>query len=650
MFGTPDFGHSDLWHFHFALKFFLSESLKKGYLPFWSKDVGMGFPVLAEGQIGMFNLYNLLAFRFLDPVVAFNLGYLVIFLTTIAGTYLFCRTINLSKSVSLLAGIVFSLSGVFVTHIPHFNYVQACSFLPWMFFLTEKFLLTQKKRFGLFLAMVISQQIFAGYPQMVFISLVGLGLYSFLRLLQLKRIKQGIFLFFWIGIGAIIGLPQLLVTWQLVKESPPLSSSTYALFPYNPIHLFSFIYPYLFGDPRVGTYAPYGSDWGLFWESTGYFGGLGFVLGFGSLFIKKKNNYEKVFWIVAVVALVLFLGKYSPFYFVHQIPPFSFFRVPARFIFLFSWAMVILFANCANRLQHKKILFRTIFAFAVFESVLFASTYNPIINSKKWLAEPETVKFLKEIDNRWYRVHAISASTQWNESFMASGWKNMEPFFSLRNSLEPNENLFWNIPSADHYSRLVPKRHALWRLIIDQETAQTNDSFALSPVAESLLTSAGVKYVISPKELKGEAQRDFLLIKKFGLPEQFFIYQNQKVLPHAYLTNDFVVKKGLNSLVRNFPVGRVFLEEEVGLRPDQNPSGEVNILRDSDLEVDLRVNALRESLLILSDSYYPGWKALVDGVETRIYPANINQRAIIVGPGEHEVLFSYEPFQFLDKK
>ena len=50
--------------------------------------------------------------------------------------------------------------------------------------------------------------------------------------------------------------------------------------------------------------------------------------------------------------------------------------------------------------------------------------------------------------------------------------------------------------------------------------------------------------------------------------------------------------------------------------------------------------------LVLSDSYYPGWKVFVDGEEDRILRANYIMRAVRLSPGHHQVEFIYDPSSF----
>jgi uncharacterized membrane protein YfhO len=51
-------------------------------------------------------------------------------------------------------------------------------------------------------------------------------------------------------------------------------------------------------------------------------------------------------------------------------------------------------------------------------------------------------------------------------------------------------------------------------------------------------------------------------------------------------------------------------------------------------------------LLVLSDTFYPGWKAYVDGKKATIYPTDLALRSVFLPAGEHTVEFVFSPGSF----
>src|SRR3990170_6220182 len=154
---------SDIWNVYYPVKHFLSQSLKGGQLPFWSKDLGIGLPVQAEGQVGTFYLPNLILYWLLPTWLAWNLSLVFTFFLLFLGSYLFFRKLGVSRVGSLFSGFAFSFGGYFVTRIIHIAPLETASLLPWVF-LAGEYLWENpnSKRFLLF-GLVLSQQIFAGH-------------------------------------------------------------------------------------------------------------------------------------------------------------------------------------------------------------------------------------------------------------------------------------------------------------------------------------------------------------------------------------------------------------------------------------------------------------------------------------------------------
>jgi uncharacterized membrane protein YfhO len=73
------------------------------------------------------------------------------------------------------------------------------------------------------------------------------------------------------------------------------------------------------------------------------------------------------------------------------------------------------------------------------------------------------------------------------------------------------------------------------------------------------------------------------------------------------------------------------------------PDSAVESLTDSGNAITIRASSPQAGWLILSDTFYPGWQATIDGVPTDIQIANEAFRAIEFLAGDHTIEFRYEP-------
>jgi uncharacterized membrane protein YfhO len=48
-----------------------------------------------------------------------------------------------------------------------------------------------------------------------------------------------------------------------------------------------------------------------------------------------------------------------------------------------------------------------------------------------------------------------------------------------------------------------------------------------------------------------------------------------------------------------------------------------------------------KGLLVLTDNYYPGWKATIDGKNSEILRADYSFRGLVVTPGKHIIEFTF---------
>jgi len=65
-----------------------------------------------------------------------------------------------------------------------------------------------------------------------------------------------------------------------------------------------------------------------------------------------------------------------------------------------------------------------------------------------------------------------------------------------------------------------------------------------------------------------------------------------------------------------------------------------------DNRVEVEIQSPGNGILVLSDIFYPGWRASIDGVETEVVRADYNLRAVAVPGGRHTVVFQFasQPF------
>jgi uncharacterized membrane protein YfhO len=63
-------------------------------------------------------------------------------------------------------------------------------------------------------------------------------------------------------------------------------------------------------------------------------------------------------------------------------------------------------------------------------------------------------------------------------------------------------------------------------------------------------------------------------------------------------------------------------------------------------DIKVQVDSGQEGWLVLADSWYSGWEAMIDGQEVPLLHADYNFKAVAVGAGTHQVQFVYRPLSF----
>jgi hypothetical protein len=138
------------------------------------------------------------------------------------------------------------------------------------------------------------------------------------------------------------------------------------------------------------------------------------------------------------------------------------------------------------------------------------------------------------------------------------------------------------------------------------------------------------------------------------------IYENLEAFPRAFLVHRVeTVKDGSAALERIVALGSELRRVAVleGSLPEGFPSSSlaekkgskedrVQIIQYTARQVEVHVDASSPGLLVLGDTYFPGWKAYVDEKEATVYRADYLLKAVAVDKGSHRIVFFYQPLSF----
>lgn len=675
LFITPEYNGSDTTNFNIPVKLILSESLKTNTIPLWEKTIATGFPLLAESQIGYFYIPNYLLFKYINFPVAFNLGYILSFFLACSGMYALMRFKKFDAVTSLLCGFVFGFSGFFVGHMNHYNMLQAASLFPWLILIFE----FVKKRGDILsvivFSFVLSQQIFAGYAQITFITLLTITmLYVFDLLLPLKSIKRRIpeFIRFTIliGLGTFIGMilcsVSLLPTSELVKivarpRNYDVLTASYFSFPF--VQFKGFLSPFILGSPKMGTFPPpqvYGGT--FFWETVQYIGLLPII----AISIFTLKNYRKKYMLALLgfiaFFVILMLGKFSPAYFVYSFPPFNIFRVPSRFILPMTLGLVFILGYAVRSIRNKgflnldkkkiEIVVVILFAITICDIFYYWFTYYPTVRAEQWMAVPELAEEIHK-DGNIGRVMTPRGGLDKASVYGQHGWNNAEDYYLFsRNEMLPNSNSIWGISQLQGYTGLSTlKRHNLYEAVL--EFATENRKKARPDI---LLDVSNVGYLIVSRKSDQPYQGMELMktIKENHFGNQYLLYRNPSVLPRARIVTEFEYEKSMNDIIKKLLVMNeklyttALVEENPSIKstPYSGDPIKVSWLEDANEYRKLTVDMPVDGLLILGDITDKNWHAYDNGKEARIILTNIIQQSIELKKGKHIVEFKYIPQSF----
>jgi hypothetical protein len=239
-------------------------------------------------------------------------------------------------------------------------------------------------------------------------------------------------------------------------------------------------------------------------------------------------------------------------------------------------------------------------------------------------------------------------------------------YAAMREAVKPSLGLAYGLPTIDGYDGgLLPTRdYARFKSLLVPAQAPVAH-YTLPPQAEgkadsALLGALNVRYVLSDGR-NGSPGPGWTL--RESAPGAAWLYENegQRVLPRAWLVDRIIpAPEAEEAALERLASLDLAREALVHLPPDDLPPGlaperpglaqasegatrTARITRYSAGALEIETVADGAALLVVSDSYYPGWRAAVDGRPVPLLRTNVILRGVPVPAGRHQVRLWFDP-------
>jgi uncharacterized membrane protein YfhO len=679
-------------------KHFTIQTYSLREIPLWNPYSFSGTPHLGNYQSAVLSPLNLLFF-ILPFVDAWSI--LVLLQPLLAGIFMYLLTQSLKRSKigGLISSVSFMFCGFITTWMGYATLGYAILFLPIALYGIEKYFQTDKKRFLVLCSLSVPLSFFSGHFQISLYFLIAVVVYVFIKYLLTKKTKQSLITLLYIFLGLLISMPQLLPSIELYTQS--LRSSLFQKAEAIPLNYFpTFLVPDFFGNPVTRN------DWfGHYAEWNAYIGIIPFILAIYGI-LNKKNR--QVIYLLIFSVIILCLAFDTPLLtllIAMKIPVLST-SAASRIIVVYSFIFSILAAFGFDQLLKdvkegslKKIsaLLTTILViFFLLWSIIFFKLmpFDKIVIARQNLILPTLlfilfafsafllIKFKKQKSIVVVFGIILLILTCFDMLRFSLKWMPFDPkglVFKKTETLTELQKLsgydrflgnlggetviYYNLPSVEGYDAVYQQRYGEFISYISDGVLKSPERSVVhiskrGKYIAKAINLLGIKYVVH-KKADGHAiwafpywehkEGSFSLIYE---DSKYQIFENKNVFPRAFLVNNYKIvtdkKLILNTMFsQDFNLEKeLVLEKDIKLRKSNEDPGFAKIVKYTPNKVMLSVNAKTDSLLFLSDSYFPGWKALVDGESQDIYRADYTFRAISVKQGQHRVEFVYAPDSF----
>jgi len=671
-----------------------NEMLKKGEILKWNPYIFSGYPIYANGHSSFHNPFRLL-FNFLFPPV-FARDFTIFFHMLLTGifTFLFLRELGFSFFPSLFGGTVWEFCAHNTALIEWLWGPMASAYLVMLLYFFIKTLKTGKLYWFSLTAISFCLSLMCGnlqwslYIFLTWFSFYLFYLYEFLReknfkkALNLTYIFSGIFI-----LGFLLSSIEIIPTIEFLRHSSEQRFLiTYEEYKWDfmssySIFVSSLLYPRLLGTPfdpinfRQAGITHY-------YIINGYIGILPLLLLVCGVALSWKKREVRFFLILFLITWLIAIR--TPVGYLLLKIPFLNRLFHDRILFISSFFGMLLSSeglegllDDGRRKGHSLILFIFPFFFISLCVILFFLWRDAIPES--WLSPTNTaisLPFLFLLSSCILfagRIYGMGRGYFVTFSFililldliplgMLSNncdsphslrvMDDIRKLLPLRNSeriagIRPNLSVILKIPSPEGYDSVYPNWY--FKAIYPRATRKKM-RWQVSMEPQSVITRLlGVKYFIP----NGELHPIHNPLKTDGLEflnsiNGLMIYEVKNTLPRVFVPQRFVILNENDCIKylhqRDFKPDEFLLLTEI---PDEYPKqamiGEAEILSYEPHRVLIEARMETDGFLVLTDTYYPGWKAYVDKEETKIYTAYSFLRAVFLKKGSHEILFIFSP-------
>ncbi len=681
---------------------FTVNSLKSGELPLWNPYNFSGTPHLANYQSAALFPLNLIFFTPLNFLSAWSI--LVLLQPLLAGLfmYIFLKSLRITPHGSLIGAISFMFCGFLVTWMSYATLGYAILFLPLALFAINKFFDTSRLRYLFLMSATVPLSFFAGHFQTsIYFALVVFSYLLFISL-QKKSLRKLMFSLLFFLSGVLIAMLQIIPSIEFYAQSVRQEIIT-QLEVIPLIYAFTLFAPDFFGNPVTRN------DWfGHYAEWNGYAGLLPLLLAvFAVIMLFRKNKKIWFFSILGAVSFLLaFQTPINDLLFSFKLPVLST-SASGRIIVIFSFSVATLaafgfdtFINFVNKASFRKIAIIILVSIITISAAWVIPLFKILADiEKNEIAQSNLIIptliilgfiislvmiyfFRKKKQAVFVFIFLVIILVSFDMLRFAAKWTPFDPpehvfarvpieEFYEKNITEQRflgafsaeNSLHYKIQSLGGYDPLYPGRYGEFVKYIDLGRKEKGDRSVVnfpyhSERTDKAINFLGVKFIPHKRSDSGkvwafpfqEHNED-----RFGLvyeDEAYQVFENKEAFPRAFVVNDYVVEE--NDLV----ILEKMFDEDTNLRQtvilEKNPqiessasiSAKIEIIEYSNNHVGIGVETDSESILVLTDNYYPGWKAYVNDIEVEILRANYTFRAIIVPSGKSNVRFVYEPKSF----